>query len=141
MNEDPWESLKDVVIDESCFTPLDAPGGGPTEGTVWVNDGESTYMVPPTHIPEGMKLGRLSVHKDKEQFREQALNNNPNAKTYEITLTSGEKVVTVQLSKWARENGYKYRALKSLLIRCNRGMRRAGRAPSTEGIDFIRKIY
>lgn len=86
-------------------------------GTIWINNGKDHKMVFGDEIPEGWVKGRLNVQSNKEQFRQQGLNNNPNAKTYRIRFRNGDVVECHQLSKWGRENGIKYSALKSVLRR------------------------
>ena len=86
-------------------------------GTIWINNGKDHKMVFGDEIPEGWVKGRLNVQSNKEQFRQQGLNNNPNAKTYRIRFRNGDVVECHQLSKWGRENDIKYSALKSVLRR------------------------
>jgi hypothetical protein len=82
---------------------------------IWVTDGKSNRMV--HDVPEGWTIGRTNVQTNKEQFRQQGLNNNPNAKKYRIKFRNGEVVECHQLSKWGHENGIKYSALKSVVHR------------------------
>lgn len=84
-------------------------------GKIWVTDGKSNRMV--YDVPEGWTIGRTNVQSNKEQFRQQGLNNNSNAKTYRIKFRNGDVVECHQLSKWGRENGIKYSALKSVVAR------------------------
>lgn len=84
-------------------------------GKIWVTDGKSNRMV--YDVPAGWTIGRVNVQTNKEQFRQQGLNNNNNAKTYRIRFRNGDVVECHQLSKWGRENGIKYSALKGVVHR------------------------
>ena len=89
--------------------------------TVWYNNGTESVMCLEEDAPDGWVKGRITVHTDKEQFRTQGLNNNPNAKRYQICFNDGRVLECYQLSKWARENNYNYPVLKGIVYRTKKG--------------------
>jgi hypothetical protein len=114
---DPFESLKTFVCDDDTdHTPYAYPVS-PVRGTVWINNGTEHQMVFEDEIPDGWVLGRIKVQTDKEQFRQQGLNNNNNAKKYRIVFRNGDVVECHQLSKWGRDNDIKYSLLKKVVWR------------------------
>jgi len=106
-----------ITLTEEELTPVYDSRVSYVRGSVWVNNGLDHKMVFKDEIPDGWVLGRINVHSDKEQFRLQGLNNNANAKKYRIKFRNGDVVECCQLSKWGRENGIKYSALKSVVAR------------------------
>ena len=111
-------------------------------GTVWVNDGTNSQMVFEDEIPQDWALGRINAQTDKQQFVEQGLNNNPNAKKYRIVFRNGDVVDCYQLSKWARQNNIKYTSLKSLVRRTkyNKNIQWHCKSSPTSHIESIHVI-
>lgn len=106
-----------ITLTEEELKPVYDARVSYVRGSIWVNNGLEHKMVFEDQIPDGWVKGRISLHSNKEQFRQQGLNNNSNAKTYRIKFRNGDVVECHQLSKWARENGIKYTALKSVVHR------------------------
>lgn len=106
-----------ITLTEEELKPVYDARVSYVRGSVWINNGSEHHMVFEDEIPDGWVLGRINVQTDKEQFRQQGLNNNSNAKKYRIKFRNGDVVECHQLSKWGRENGIKYTALKSVVHR------------------------
>lgn len=106
-----------ITLNEEELTPVYDARVSYVRGSVWVNNGFDHKMVFEDEIPDGWVLGRINVHSDKEQFRQQGLNNNSNAKTYKIMFRNGDVVECHQLSKWARDNNINYGSLKRVVYR------------------------
>ena len=109
-------------------------------GKIWVNNGLDHKMVFEDEIPDGWVNGRLNVQENKEQFRQQGLNNNPNAKHYRIVFIDGSEVECYQLSKWARENNISYGICKAILRQTRYNKRKYIKKNASTNIKSIHEV-
>jgi len=97
--EDVFASLRDVVVDESRFVPIE-------DG--W--SGDWMYFQPGHTI----NLGRPTSEPQKQKARENALKrnvnqkgaNNRNAKTWRVVYIDGREIIIKSIHDWAQRNGY-----------------------------------
>ena len=125
---DIFESLKDTVVDDSNFTPIEnstdfygniIPAScASNKGYIWITDGKDSSMIHPSQeIPQGWKEGRTYTFTDEGRKRNlhQLKHNNPNSKTYKIVYSDGTEETVTQLSTWCRQKGLNYSSIKGIV--------------------------
>ena len=129
-----------ITLTKQELTPVYDARVSFDRGSVWINNGTDHRMVFEDAIPDGWVKGRLNVHENKEQFRQQGLNNNSNAKHYRIVFIDGSEVECYQLSKWARENNISYGICKSILRQTRYNKRKYIKKNASTNIKSIHEV-
>ena len=111
--EDFFASLKDVVVDDGHFVPVE-------DG--W--KGDWTYFQP-GHTPWNKGKKGTCTEIQRQKARENALKrnanqkgaNNRNAKTWHVTYADGKEITVKSIYSWAKSQGYSKSGIHNLKIK------------------------